>query len=419
MKIDIKSIDPNVFCVNPWYYLRINNAGGLSYCVRATDDWSEYQGPLFEEYNNNKFLLDARQSFLSNNFASACNRCLPEEKAHSGPFRKSQNFRAAIHHNEFFHNSLEQSPVLPRLTDNKIWPHFIFVSFGNLCNLSCRMCFWTGSSSISTLYQTHNYKSDFNPTNQGNPNVPTILNWTNDEKRWQEFLDFIVQNPDLKFIIFNGGEPLINERFHQTIDHLISNKKTNIHLTITSNGTDITDSLINKLQKFDSCFTDISLECFHPLNDYVRVGSNYIDITKNLEHIVSRRNDKFMVGVHQTPMVYTADYLDTVIDYCIEHNLELISNTVHPQRFLQLHVLPDYVKSELIKKYQSKYTSVSHPSASFTVKKIIGWLQSAPDDLEDLRKKFVEHTKDHDRMLNTDFNTALPHLVEYYKQYGL
>ena len=417
--IDIKSIDPNVFCVNPWYHLRINNSGGLGYCIRSTDNWAEYKGPLFEEFNSNKFLTDTRQSFLENKFAPTCNRCLPEEKTHGGPFRKSQNIRAAIHHNEFFHQSLEQSPVLPRLTSNNIWPHILFVSFGNLCDLKCRMCHWTASDKLASLYQQHNYLPNFTPLNAGNPNIPMEMNWTSDSKRWQEFLDFIIQNPDLKFIIFNGGEPFINERFHQTINHLLTHNKSNIHLTITSNGTNVTDSLINKLKQFESCFIDVSLECFHPLNDYVRVGGNYHDIVKNLEFMLSYKTQKFMLGIHQTPIAYTAEHLDTVIDYCIEHDLELISNVVHPQRFLQPCVLPDDVKSNLVEKYQDKYQTVTHPTAKFTVKKIIGWLQSKPEDLEDLRKQFVQHTKDHDRMLGTDFTTALPHLVNYYKQYGL
>ena len=59
-----------------------------------------------------------------------------------------------------------------------------------------------------------------------------FLNWTEDEKAWNHVVDYICTTENLKFVHLIGGEPLLNPKFENLIDHLLEAKKTDIYLEI-------------------------------------------------------------------------------------------------------------------------------------------------------------------------------------------
>ena len=131
--------------------------------------------------------------------------------------------------------------------------------------------------------------------------------------------------------------------------------------------------------------------------------------------------DQLKFGVHLTPQIYSVETLDTLLDFCIAHNVEVIANQVHLQRCLQISVLPPDVKKLLHQRLTQKYKNInsSNLSISQAINKILNWLSAdEPEDINDLRKLFVLHTHSHDKMLKTNFSKVYPHLVEYYKEYG-
>ncbi len=416
--IEIKNISPDTFCVNPWYYLRINATGTASYCIRATDVWEEPQQDFEDFFNNSNLVTATRQSMLGGKFPAGCNRCVPEEATINGAWRKSQNLRAAIVDNNFFHESVQQSPVLSRLVSNNLKPHFVFVSFGNQCNMSCRHCFRISSNKLAKIYDQHNYQ-DISGL-PGTRNLAADQDWTQDQSRWEKFLSYIVDNRDLHQLAINGGEPVVTPRFYELIDHLIKHNRTDIKFSFSTNGTVFDQTLINKLQKFEHCYIDISIEAIDPVNDYVRVGADYQTVSQNffkfLEHQIP---GKLVVGGHPTPMAYTVEKVHTFLDLCVEYDLESWITPAHPQRFLKVEVLPSDIKAQTSEFLRHRYANVTNASIANGIKKICSWLdQPEPADIDDLRKTFVQHTKDHDRMLGTDFSKTFPHLVEFYKAYG-
>jgi len=417
------NIKPETFCINPWYWLRINTAGGISYCPRATDQWADNTGSIDTEFINNKEITSARKSMTEGNFPKGCNRCAPEEKT-GGSFRKSQNLLAAVHH-DWFYESLTQSPVTARFSSNDIKPHAMYVAFSNECNLSCRMCTRLSSSKLSEVYNQHNYVVNYHLADGTGAQREKIsgapsISWAADESQWKKFLNFILSNTDLIQLQINGGEPLIQKRFTELINHCIQNNRVNLRLVITSNGTVVDVDLLSKLQKFSHCFIDISVETFHPSNNYIRVGSDYNEILKNIRTLMKFSSSNFKLAIHTTPQIYSVENIDTVIDFCIEHNLDLIANQVHPQRHLHVVVLPPETKSTIYNLLIKKYTNVTkNSSISQSINKLLNWLSmEEPDDIDTLRKLFVKETIDHDAMLGTNFSELYPHLVSYYENYG-
>jgi hypothetical protein len=56
--MQVHNISPASFCVNPWYWLRINSLGEISYCARATDYWSQSVGSFAEDYKEYGYECD-------------------------------------------------------------------------------------------------------------------------------------------------------------------------------------------------------------------------------------------------------------------------------------------------------------------------------------------------------------------------
>lgn len=423
----LNKITPETFCINPWYWFRINSTGKISYCLRSTDFWEDSSGDFSKDFSHNQFILSARSSILEGSFPQGCNRCAAESPSNSN-FRKAQNYLAAIHHN-WFNESVIQSPVYARLNKTEIQPHAIFVMFSNQCNLACRMCSKFGSNKLSEIYAMHNYtvdldyKDDVSQFNTFEFVDDTVLHsWSDDPDRWQKFLEFVVNNHDLQLLQINGGEPFVQPQFTMLVDYLLAHNRQDLKLVITTNGTFFDQALLEKLQKFESCFVDVSLETLTETNNYIRTGSDFRTILHNLEHFFKFANDRLAFGIHLTPQAYSVETLDTLIDFCILHNLTTTANQVHPQRHLQIAVLPLSVKQQLCKQLTEKYSNLAadtNSSITQAIKNIIKWLSDdEPDDVEHLRRLFVKHTCAHDAMLNTNFSEVYPHLINYFKEYG-
>jgi sulfatase maturation enzyme AslB (radical SAM superfamily) len=416
-------ISENTFCVNPWSYLRINSLGQVSYCLRNTDIWTPSSGSYYDDFNTNEFILSARDNFLKNKFPAGCNRCVAEEDTFNGAFRKSQNFKLMVHHDQHFQSSLEQSPIYSRLKAENIWPQQIFVMFGNQCNLMCRMCSSSLSSALSLQYFNNDSKLD--ESIQVVKNLvpaehfvsPGLIDWTANEENWKNFLSLIIDNPSLQSIQICGGEPFMHSRLVDLIDACLLQNKTQIKIVITTNGTIIDHNVMTKLTAFKNVFIDVSVEALHPCNDYVRVGSNYQEIKTTVLDLLKYKNTNFNFGIHLTPQAYTIEHLWTALDFAIEHNLEIVANHVHARPWLQIPILPKSIKRKLVKMYNDKYKDIKLVEP--TLKKLNAWLTvEESEDLELLRKKFVTHTTFHDQMLHTQFKHAFPHLVEFFKDYG-
>lgn len=420
----LHKINSASFCVNPWYWLRINAQGEISYCARSTDYVSQSTGSFAKDFAQHSMMLDARRNLLNGKFPQGCNRCITEEKL-GGAFRKKQNFIAAIHP-DWFDQSLTQSPVYNRLTKHNINPHAVFVMFSNQCNLACRMCLPRTSSNLASIYNQHNYTTQFSLDTQtvgqyAQLQQPKVHSWSDDPVRWTEFLTFVTNNRDLEILQINGGEPFVQLQFHQLIDHMLHQQRQNLKIIVTTNGTIVDTVLLKKLQKFDACFIDVSIESLADTNNYIRTGSTYNTILNNLTQLIKFSTDNLKFGVHLTPQIYSVETLDTLLDFCVLHNIEVIANQVHVHQCLQISVLPPEIKKNLHQRLSKKYKNTDGMNSSIitAINNILHWLSAAePANITDLRKLFVLHTLSHDKMLNTNFSKTYPHLIEFYKDYG-
>jgi pyruvate-formate lyase-activating enzyme len=404
------------FCANPWYQLRINADGAVTYCSRGVDQSApRASDDLHHEFNHNPHLTEARTNFLQNNTQQLknCVRCFREENQGIDNFRHRQNFMAAIHHNQHFDASVRQSHVINRLDNPDIWPHYLFLKFGNTCSLHCRMCTPQASSGLNQLYQQHlpdKYVSKYQ--------VP----WSDDPAAWDNFTKFLIQNPDLSFIQFNGGELLEQPRFKECLRLLIHHGKTHIKITVTTNCMVYDPELMYLADQFAGCVFDLSIDTMTRINDYVRPPSQYQDIVSNIgQYLEHQHNKKFMFFIHATPQLYTIDDLHTVFDYALDHSMGVVANKVWPQRHLDFIILPDQDRARLTEMYTKQLSSIKDfkgTNIQSIMIKVINWLNlPVPEDVGKLRRQFVQETMQFDQITGSNFLDYCPQYTDFFNQY--
>jgi sulfatase maturation enzyme AslB (radical SAM superfamily) len=196
----------------------------------------------------------------------------------------------------------ETPPAKPKLT-------YIDLALSNVCNNRCRMC---------------------------NPDLST--NWYNDAKKLGiSIKSGVIQNKDrfkdfdfsnIRFIKMIGGEPLMEqEKFIEILNRC--NLKE-LQLLITTNATLIpSNELVEIFSKCKNVKWNLSIDAYGSLNEFLRKGSVWENVSKNIEWFY--KNYKSKISVDTVVSIYNINCLNILSDY-------LKSNF---PKIVQRHVLVD------------------------------------------------------------------------------
>ena len=153
--------------------------------------------------------------------------------------------------------------------DNNEFTYLEFNS-SNICNLVCVGCNPSWSSAWYKFRKDNNWPEfkgwQGRPIWNLHPARPSLIN------------DFL-KNTDwsnLKKLSLKGGEPFLNKENVLLLEHLDSlDLLKDIQITITTNGTIITDKFLNLLKKCKHVFFVISVDGLGELNQYIRFDPEY------------------------------------------------------------------------------------------------------------------------------------------------
>lgn len=418
-----------VTCLSPWYEIRIDTNGQLRCCHALPQSCFETTELSFLDWFNKGTLPNKiRNSMRAGEEVQACKRCYDDESANLISFRERRNIQGAIYHNNYFKESLLQSPVYKRLTndDKTFKPAFIHVSLSNLCNASCRTCFPQYSSLL-----TANLKK----INQVPNDTPILLNWSEDPKKWENFLDLVKNNQNLLALHFMGGEPFYHKRFYEFVDWATENHFTNYNLSLTSNGTIFDEKLFEKLKKFKFVQIGISVENLSISNDYIRIGSSYNKVLENYEKYKTFASKDFKLVLRTVPQALSIENYASIIDFALENQIPIDSNFLSNPEYLKVFVLPTALKQDILNKLKIKYKDIlnlqNNSLAVSTVRQptleqmkihieslIILLEEKEPMNIEELRKQFINFNLQMDQVSNLRFVQVYPNLKEFYEKYN-
>jgi len=237
------------------------------------------------------------------------------------------------------------------LENKKIRSFYMFVMFGNKCNMACRMC----SSDISSLYDSiwNNKK-----------NVPTTI--SDDIHYWNTIKADITAKVDLyeEFrLVVMGGEGTIQEELYKLTDWLQEeNLSKKIILQIGTNGSVFAeDKFMSWCDTFKQVAVAVSVDSTHEDNFlYVRYPVKFEKIHENLQKYKLLAEAKSNFNLHITPTFYINNiaYLEEFLDYFENFEIagrpvRIYDNTLFRPDDLSLTALPLAVREKLALQVQA------------------------------------------------------------------
>jgi sulfatase maturation enzyme AslB (radical SAM superfamily) len=138
------------------------------------------------------------------------------------------------------------------------------------------------------------------------------------------------------------------------VDALIHAKLTNIYIGFTTNGTVFNQNLLEKLNVFKHVDIGISIETADKLNDFVRTGSNTSEILQNTQLFLKHRKQGHVyVTIRTVPSALSVHSIDSLFNWCIENQVDVMSNMLFRPEHLRINNLPQDIKQRLLDKFSS------------------------------------------------------------------
>jgi radical SAM protein with 4Fe4S-binding SPASM domain len=386
---------PNSFCVMPWVNISTDVNGSLRPCCKFTQPniANEYQLPNMKDGKidvlwNDQGFQKLRQAFLDGKKPKECHQCWEEEDAGFKSMRQSFVNKVNL-------SNIEFSPIA------KSGPIAYDLKLSNVCNLKCRIC---GPTASSTFFKEHKerykeryvkifedkndwmYKSEYWLENKffNTDNEPVFIEWLN----------------NMQHLEITGGEPMTspeNLKLLKTLDELDLSK--NITFLMNTNTTMINDKVLQYIKKFKYAQILLSIDDINNRYEYQRFPGNFSIVEENLEKYkkLQQENPNVSIIIFPTISNFNIFYLDEIHQWLDNHNVRHFFNILHYSSYNCIKNLPERVKNILTNKYKNSKIDRIHELMSFMN-------QPGTDELHKFLTEVREVDKIRDQKFETEFN---------------
>ena len=411
------------FCASPWLHMRINNAGNYEYCRWANKDDRNASANIAQVTPTEYFqqhMAPIRRAMLAGEIVPGCRECAQMEQHGKISGRQKQLLKIGVQ-TEQFAKTLASSPWVTEFANTPAGatqqlPQDWQIDLGNYCNSSCVMCSPHSSSRVATEF----YKLGLIDQ------MPPVA-WCNDPVLVTQFVETLRNSPHIQYLHFIGGETLITPAFRRILQTLID---TGLHRSVTvgftTNLTVWDNDILELLKQFAGVHLGMSVECFHPVNDYVRWPSQLSQVQMHADQWLDQaRQHSWLVQLRTTPTALSVAQLLSIYDYAWQHGVAVEScNFLSRPAHLRASVLPAEHKSIIVN--DMKQWLEQHPAHGATVTNIrnpsvvqaqitqdlqsyINYLETAPDESDRL-PDLVQYLK---LLESSRGNSILTYLPEY------
>jgi sulfatase maturation enzyme AslB (radical SAM superfamily) len=297
------------FCYAPWTNIHINTTGTYKTCCAGTEEIGDLRIIPINDLLQNHKLSNIKDSVHNNLEHSNCNICLRQEK-HSSVSERT------------WYNNIAEHEIIEVKDINATNLQNLDIRWSNTCNLSCVYCDHEASSQWAMLKQQPVPRLDYSNT------LPSILNLIENNKS------------TIKNLALLGGEPLLQKENDSLLDvigdHVNINVITNLSVPLENN------KIFNKLLEKHNVMWDISFETVEDRFEYVRRGSSWDLIRKNIKYLIElTKNTKHNIGITSQYSVYNALNLSELHQYFADNNLPSIRwSELHYPEILSVSSLP-------------------------------------------------------------------------------
>ena len=371
-----KKICNDTFCAAPWFMARNSNLNEYQICCIWKKSLSEFKGKIkydahkdnLEDWTNSNYLKYVRKHLASGKKIKECSACWEKEKNNQRSLRN-------VYNQEFFSTSNLENSWLSNYFKNHSFEDYGFVvgadlKLNNVCNFACAMCNPEDSSIIATDWK----KSTDDPFVQKelskDPSYLNTINAVYKQDSSHQLLHHILQQPRLKILKILGGEPLLNKKMLNMLNH--AERKDQIRLMFVTNGSIDIEQIAIQLKDYKFLYFVVSVDGHSDYNNYIRKNSNWEQICKNILNAKKLQNVK--ISVHPTIQALSFPSIARLLQWCLDNNIEWSYDLCNDPEYLSINALPrEYFETEL--------ESVRNIDCD-----LANYIQSQYNDLSDLYK---------------------------------
>lgn len=229
------------------------------------------------------------------------------------------------------------------------------ISFGNTCNLKCRMCESRNSTkwiADEEYLAEHGFQLDreiYKKHEMPTERVDQIAEYMNASKAEQLVLEV------------KGGEPFVTRSFLDFVEKLSPDTKAKTKLNLFTNGSRISEYYIKQLKQFKLVDLRLSVEATGKMYEYIRGGDKHtLDDSVNFMTYMKEFIPDIKLGVSVTITMYNifnlkelADTIEKYLPGCVDK--QVFNNISHNPKWLAPGILPPEVKQNLIEMYPEEH----------------------------------------------------------------
>lgn len=384
----MENIKPKLPCPYPWMHHVITTGGNTLPCchVAATDDKTWATNDFTKGLHTPKF-EEIRNDLTNGVWPKICGTC---EK------RESDGIKSPRHYAIEKYDTFSYQTVALKTLD---------VKFTNTCNLMCRMCFPGSSSLIEKFYTIHERPAFMQP--------PSLINYKASEK--VKYVKNAIKN-GLDLLKVTGGEPFACKYFVEIINWCIQNGyEKNLTLSLVTNGTKFSKTILNKLVKFKKLKIVVSIDGTGPTYEYIRHGAKWKTLCKNMENVLElKRNTTtdISLSVNCTLQTYNLHNIVDLAKVVNEWGIELYvsTNLLPKDSELSIKWLPDLLVNPVIE----EINSLKGINIEFNSPDVINYLTKNRNFNIEKCKILLSTTLLYDKQRNENYKHGLhPQLVKF------
>ena len=418
------NINPPTFCMHPFTGLATREDGAIKVCCRS-HPIGNIQDNTLEEIWNNESMKRIRKQVLTGYRPSECEPCFRLEDQGVESLRQRHingnipEARIKLYPNSV--HSMNKDFTMPFEIPT------IELKLNNLCNLKCRMCNPTDSTSWNDWNEVEEFYAKEDNYLVKNIQAlklmesPYLDKFTDNPKWWSSFEKLL---PYFRRVEFAGGEPLTDPT-HYSILEMLQPYAKDIEIKYATNLTSLGKGNRNIFEywpAFKSVAVNVSIDGLEDSYEYIRGNADWNELIANIKEIQKIPNVSRIVGAVAV-QVSNIMILDKMIKYFLDElGIVFYTNMVNYPNVLSSQVLPEHLKEQatinlnFAKMYIEDYKLVKqHPMLlDLTLKQIDGiinymWAQDQSSKWPDC----IEFNRRLDATRNQNFFDVTPDFNDY------
>jgi radical SAM protein with 4Fe4S-binding SPASM domain len=363
--------DSDNFCMIPWTSMMIYTDSKVLPCSASTNIVGNCSTNSLSDIWNSSKMKQLRKDMLDDKIIDTCSDCIFKEKLGIDSLRKSTNRQFAHHITKIDHT--QDDGTLPKFELN-----FIDARFNNLCNLSCRIC---GPSNSTSWHQPAVMLGIIDQTTR------TMLIAG---KQQYDIYDQLIEHVDtVEKIYFAGGEPFMIDQFYQIVEELDRQGRHDVELVYNTNLTQSSlkgKSIFETWKNFKNISIGASLDGSNKRAEYLRPGTKWSDVIAFRQEMMSRRPDiNFYVSATACilNLLHLPDFHQDWTEQGLIKPEDFNIQIVLDPEYLRADSAPKFLKEQAIARYTQHLewlsTRDSLGRATFSFKSVLNFLNSDRD----------------------------------------